>query len=100
MLYTGKFENLKKMDKDIPILFISGDMDPVGERGKGVIHAYNRFKKAGIKDVSIKLYPGLRHDILNQDCKEDIYEYLYKWLESKIINKSDKKDTQKTEKES
>lgn len=93
MLYTGKFENLKKMDKDIPILFISGDMDPVGERGKGVIHAYNRFKKAGIKDVSIKLYPGLRHDILNEDCKEDIYEYLYKWLESKIINKSDKKDT-------
>ena len=87
MLYTAKLNNIKKMNTNIPILFISGGDDPVGEGGKGVIRAYRFFKKAGIKDVSMKLYPGLRHDILHEDCNKDIYNYLYEWLISKIDNR-------------
>ena len=50
----------REMDKDLPVLFIAGDQDPVGEMGKGVRRAYQAFRKAGVRDVSIKLYHGLR----------------------------------------
>lgn len=84
MTFTGKMKNIEKMNKNAPVLFISGDMDPVGEQGKGVIKAYNDFNKSGIKDVDIKLYKNLRHDILNEDCKEEIYNYIYNWINKKI----------------
>lgn len=77
-------ENLKKMNLNIPILFISGAMDPVGDFGKGVQRAYESFQKAGVREVSIKLYPTLRHEILNEDCKEDIYQGLYQWMAARL----------------
>ena len=51
--------------KDLPIFFQSGDMDPVGGYGKGVLKAASLYKDAGIKDVRVKLYKGGRHEILN-----------------------------------
>ena len=77
-------ENLKKMNLNIPILFISGAMDPVGDFGKGVRRAYESFQKAGVREVSIKLYPTLRHEILNEDCKEEIYQDLYQWMAARL----------------
>ena len=84
MEFTGKQCNINKMNKDIPILFLSGEEDPVGEEGKGVKKAYESFKKSGIKDVEIKIYPGLRHDILHEDCKEEIFQKIYMWIEEKV----------------
>jgi alpha-beta hydrolase superfamily lysophospholipase len=55
----------------------------VGDLGKGVKRAYGSFRAAGMKDVSIKLYPQLRHEILNEDCREEIYEDLYQWMTTK-----------------
>lgn len=86
MAFTSKQDNIEKIDKNMPILFLSGDKDPVGEQGKGVIRAYNCFKKAGIKDINMKLYPGLRHDILREDCRQDIFKDIYNWLKDKIIS--------------
>lgn len=86
MAYTGNVKNIEKMNKDIPIFFVSGSMDPVGECGKGVIRASNAFKKAGVKDVSVKLYDELRHDILHEDICEEIYNDLYNWIKEKILN--------------
>jgi len=57
--------------KDLPILLISGNDDPVGVYGKGVEIVYNRLKKAGC-DVKMKLYPGARHEILNEHCKQEV----------------------------
>ena len=50
--------NIAKMNKELPVLFISGWADPVGENGKGVKRAYKAFCEAGMKYVHIKLYPG------------------------------------------
>jgi alpha-beta hydrolase superfamily lysophospholipase len=77
-------KNLAKMDKDTPVLFISGGDDPVGEAGKGVRRSYEAFKTAGVKDVSIKLYDGLRHEILNEQEKETVYADLWQWIQSKL----------------
>lgn len=84
MSYTAKQDNINKIDKDLPILFLSGDKDPVGEQGKGVIRAYNCFEKACIKNLNIKLYLGLRHDILREDCRQDIFEDIYNFIKSNL----------------
>ena len=85
MEYTGNLENIKKMNKDIPIIFLSGEMDPVGEKGKSVKKAYDYFKKAGIKDVSMKLYKDLRHDILHEDNAEQIYQDILEFINEKVV---------------
>lgn len=77
-------KNLTAMNKDMPVYFMSGDMDPVGECGKGVQKAYNNFLEAGMKDVSIKLYPGGRHEMLNEINKDEVYADILAWLNSKI----------------
>ena len=77
-------KNLTAMNKDMPVYFMSGDMDPVGECGKGVQKAYNNFLEAGMKDVSIKLYPGGRHEMLNEINKDEVYTDILAWLDSKI----------------
>lgn len=84
MAFISKPENLKKMNRYIPIFFVSGEMDPVGDCGRGVRRAYESFRKAGVRDVSIKLYPKLRHELLCEDCKDAIYQDLYRWLRSKL----------------
>ena len=56
-----KPENLAHMKKDMPVFFIAGGLDPVGENGEGVRRAYLSFKEAGMTDLDIRIYPGLRH---------------------------------------
>ena len=72
------------MNKNTPVLFLSGAEDPVGERGKGVERAYRSFQRAGVRDVSRKLYPGARHEILNDVCRETVLEDLAAWLEKRL----------------
>ena len=54
------------------MFFVAGDKDPVGDYGKGVKKAYEKFKKAGVESVSIALYEEGRHEILNDFCKEQV----------------------------
>ena len=76
--------NLSAMNKDMPVYFMSGSMDPVGECGKGVTIAFENFKAAGMKDVSMKLYPEGRHEMLNELNKAEVYADILAWIESKI----------------
>ena len=54
-----------------PILLLSGDSDPVGGYGRGVTDVYNRLRGRGA-DVRMKLYPGGRHEILNDSCRDEV----------------------------
>lgn len=82
--FIRKPENLAKMDTRRPALFISGWEDPVGEMGKGVIAACNSFRAAGVEDLTLQLYPGMRHEILNETKREEVFEFILKWLEKRI----------------
>lgn len=82
--FIRKQENVDKMDVTKPVLFISGEEDPVGDFGKGVKAAFATFDKAGVKDLFCKLYPGLRHEILNENEKEKVYKYILDWLSERI----------------
>lgn len=69
----------KRIDKDMPILLVSGADDPVGEHGKGVTKVYNRLKKVGA-NVIMKLYPNNRHEILNDTARENVIEDIKEFL--------------------
>ena len=72
----------RRVPKDLPILLISGENDPVGDMGKGVRRTADAFRKAGLSDVTLKLYPGLRHEILNEGpMRQTVYEDIWHWLE-------------------
>jgi alpha-beta hydrolase superfamily lysophospholipase len=74
-------KNLAHMKKDMPVLFISGGLDPVGENGAGVRRALASFRDAGLKHTQIHIYPGLRHEILNEAGREMVYDDVLLWLE-------------------
>lgn len=68
-----KTENLAKIDKSKPIGIFSGDQDPVGGKGKLVKKLYEQYKNLGVKDVTVKLYTGARHEILNEINNKEVY---------------------------
>lgn len=67
----------------MPIYLISGTMDPVGDYSKGVNEVYKNLKKTGHKNVSIKLYEGARHEILNEINRDEVYADIIDWLNEK-----------------
>ena len=78
--------NVAKVRKDLPILLVSGDSDPVGDNGKGVKKSYMIMKTVGILDVNMKLFENMRHEVLNELNKIEVYEYIYSWLKDKITS--------------
>ena len=76
--------------KDLPILLTAGEEDPVGAYGKGVREVYQRLCDAGVKDVTLKLYPGDRHEILNEPDRETVYADMLAYVERQIERKKDK----------
>ena len=84
----SRVQNPKKMGripKELPILLIAGKEDPVGSYGAAVEQLYNIYKnELKIKSVELKLYDGLRHEILNEIGKEAVYEDLLNWINKRI----------------
>ena len=77
-------KNIAQMNKEKPVYLMSGDGDPVGDYGKGVERAYKAFCDAGLHDVFMRLYPGGRHEMLNETNKEQVYQDILNWLNEKI----------------
>lgn len=76
--------NLKCIPKDLPIYIFSGDKDPVGNCGKGIIKLFNSYKKLNIKDVTYKLYKDGRHEMLNEVNREEVMKDILDWLNDHI----------------
>ena len=77
---ASKPENLQKMPMDLPVLFVSGAEDPVGNFGKGVEQVRKAFQAVGMEDVTWILYENDRHEILNETDRATVYKDLYAWL--------------------
>ena len=84
-LYNKKL--LSGMPKDLPVFFVAGEDDPVGDFGKGVLKVVDMFKKIGMKNVNVKLYPTDRHEILNETDYKQVYDDLHNWMLSCIPHK-------------
>ncbi|MCI2061250.1 MAG: alpha/beta hydrolase [Eubacteriaceae bacterium] len=83
VLFSCDPKNIDLIPKDLPVLIVSGADDPVGDMGEGVKHVFEQYKKAGIVDVSMKLYEGDRHEILNELDKDVVFADLLEWINSK-----------------
>lgn len=68
----------------LPMLIISGKMDPVGEYGKGVKQVHRDLKATGHCDVVLKTYDDARHEILNELNKEEVYKDVLQWSDFAI----------------
>ena len=79
----GKRSHMACMEKSLPVLFIAGQADPVGGYGKGVEKVASAFRKVGMQDVTVKLYPDFRHEILNEYDKETVWQDALDWIEAK-----------------
>lgn len=83
--FNQRLSNLRRMDAQTPVLFIAGDKDPVGANGAGVRRTYQEFLRAGMQDCTLKLYPGLRHEILNEKgWQREIFRDIGLWLTAKL----------------
>lgn len=82
--FIQKKENINKIPKKLPVLFISGKEDPVGNYGKGVEQAYDDFCNLGIDNSEIVLYHDARHELLNEIEREAVFKDIYDWI-SKYI---------------
>ena len=64
----------------MPLLILSGDADPIGEYGKGVIRLRDDFLDLGCDDVRVILYPGARHELLNETNRDQVIRDILDWL--------------------
>lgn len=77
-------EIFQKVDKGLPIHFISGERDIVGGNTKGVMETVRRYQNAGVRDVTYKFYEGGRHELLNEINREEVIGDIIYWLDNHI----------------
>ena len=86
LLEINDSNNIGKMKKEIPVLFFAGDMDPVGNYGKGPLEVQKKMKAVGLTDIEFKMYEGGRHEMLNEINKMEVYDLVLNWINSKFIH--------------
>ena len=80
----NKPEVLENIPKELPVLMMSGSMDPVGEFGKAPTKVYELLKKMGLS-ADFRLYEGSRHELLNETNREEVIRDIYEWIEKKLL---------------
>ena len=77
-------ELLARAPKDLPVLFLSGDDDPVGDRGRGVQKAAQSLRDAGMRRVEVKLYPEARHELLVELNRQEVFADIGGFIQNQI----------------
>lgn len=79
-----KRANLARMNTSVPVLFAAGTEDPVGNMGKGVLQTVHAFQTCKMEDITVNLYPNMRHEILNEVGKISVFDDIIGWISAKI----------------
>lgn len=82
---VNKPEWAQSMRKDLPTALVAGRMDPVGNYGKGVEEVHQMLKDAGVSDLTLTLYPGARHEILNETNRDEVYKDILAWCDAHVL---------------
>ena len=75
--------HVKAGKPELPVLFISGAEDACRGGDKGFAHAVKQMRERGYQSVESRLYPGMRHEILNETGKEAVYRDVLNWLNAR-----------------
>ena len=73
-------KNMKKIPKNLPLLFIYGTEDPVGNYGKSINALVDIYKNDGMSEITVIPYEGYRHEILNDEIKETVEKDVLEWI--------------------
>lgn len=84
MLRMNEPKKLEQIPKNLSMIFLSGENDPVGRFGKDVIKVFNMYEDLKLSNISMKLFKGDRHEILNELDREQVYEEILMWLDESI----------------
>jgi alpha-beta hydrolase superfamily lysophospholipase len=82
----GDREALSRVRSDLPILIVSGDADPLAGGGQLVEVLGQRYRDAGVTDVTVQLFPGARHEVFNEINRDEITTYVLDWLDGHTPN--------------
>ncbi|NHN31328.1 alpha/beta hydrolase [Paenibacillus agricola] len=77
-------QHMDQISKKQPVLIFGGDRDPVGQMGKGVRQLLGMYNRLGLEHVDFKLYPGGRHEMLNETNREQVTSDMVQWLDRQI----------------
>lgn len=77
-------KEIARIPNDLPIYIFSGDKDPVGQQGKGVLALKEHIMRNGCKNVSHHLYPEGRHEMLNEKNAQTVYTDVTNWIRSTL----------------
>ena len=79
--YLTVRSNLERMPKDLPVLFIAGAQDPIGNNGDGPRKTAVQLTSLGLKKTECKIYPHCRHEVLNELNREEVYRDVLNFLD-------------------
>lgn len=72
---------MERIPKHKPVFLFSGELDPVGLRGKGILNLFSQYQKLGLQDVEYRLYPGGRHEMPHETNRKEVAQDVLDWLE-------------------
>lgn len=87
LVQIAKKSEIERIRHDLPILLVSGAQDPVGDFGKGPFYVAQQYSAVGLTNVTVHLFENMRHEILNEKQRQQVYAVILRWLE-----KYDKKE--------
>ena len=84
MLTNYDERRLAALDTSVPVLILSGDADPIGEYGRGTRRLLAEYEARGYSDATMILYPGARHELLNETNREQVTADILAWMEARL----------------
>lgn len=82
-IYQTRNQKLNQsIRKGLPLLLINGDQDPIGQYGKGIWKTAVLFQKSGMTNITVLVYEGGRHELLNDTCREEVFAFIGNWLKT------------------
>lgn len=84
---TSQRRNLAcRIPRGLPLLFIAGSNDPVGDCGRGVRTAVKQYRDLGMVHVDEMIYQGMRHEVLNEPGRAQVYRDVLAWFDAVLGN--------------
>jgi len=76
--------SVSRVPKTLPIFVFSGAQDPVGEKGKGPTAVADQLRRLGVGDVTLRLWPQGRHEMLNETNRDEVMDSVVEWLDAHL----------------
>jgi alpha-beta hydrolase superfamily lysophospholipase len=76
--------HIARMPKGLPVLIIAGERDPLNNGLRGIKKLRKAFDTAGLTQVTERVYPGARHELFNETCRDEVTRDLAAWLDARV----------------